>query len=338
MSFLQVTWYFLIGLFLLVYAILDGFDLGVGFWYLFSKRNRDRRLMRNAIGPVWDGNEVWLLTGGAAIFAAFPEVYATVFSGFYLALMLVIFALIFRAVSIEFRGKLDTPGWGNFWDATFGIGSILPALLFGVAVGNILRGLPLDSVGNFAGTFFTLLNPYALLIGLLGLAMFVTHGALYLVLRTNAELSAKAKRWAHRAWWLYLILFIIAALLTMTTRPQLLLNYNAVPVLWILPFLSLLVIILIGVFNRQGRAKPAFAASVLSIVGLMALCAAGLFPNMVPALGTPELSLTLVNASSSPLTLWTMLVIAVVGMPLVVIYTIWAYRTFGGKVELEEGY
>jgi cytochrome d ubiquinol oxidase subunit II len=338
MSFLQVVWYFLIGLFLLVYAILDGFDLGVGFWYLFSKRDKDRRLMRNAIGPVWDGNEVWLLTGGAAIFAAFPQVYATVFSGFYLALMLVIFALIFRAVSIEFRSRLDTPGWGNFWDTAFAIGSILPALLFGVAVGNILRGLPLDSVGNFTASFFSLLNPYALLIGLLGLAMFATHGALYLALKTNGELSAKVKRWAGRAWWPYFILFIIAALLTMITQPQLLRNYNAVPVLWILPFLSLVVIILIGVFNRQRRARPAFTASVLSITGLMALCAAGLFPNMVPALGKPESSLTLANASSSPLTLWTMLVIALVGMPLVVIYTIWVYRTFGGKVELEEGY
>jgi cytochrome d ubiquinol oxidase subunit II len=338
MSFLQVTWYFLIGFFLLVYAILDGFDLGVGFWYLFSKRDEDRRLMQNAIGPVWDGNEVWLLTGGAAIFAAFPQAYATVFSGFYLALMLMIFALIFRAVSIEFTSKVDTPRWRNLWDTAFAIGSILPALLFGVAVGNLLRGLPLDECAHFTGTFFTLLNPYALLLGLVGLAMFATHGALYLVLKTNGELSAKAWVWAQRTWWSYLILFVIAALLTIITQPQLLRNYNAVPALWILPLLSLLVIILIGVFNRQGRVKAAFAASVLSIVGLMALCAAGLFPNMVPALGKPEMSLTLANASSSQLTLWTMLVIALVGMPLVVIYTIWAYRTFGGKVELGEGY
>jgi len=177
MSFLQVAWYFLIGLFLLVYAILDGFDLGVGFWYLFAKKEDHRRLLLNAIGPVWDGNEVWLLTGGAAIFAAFPQIYATVFSGFYLALMLVIFGLIFRAVSIEFRDKGESPGWRNFWGAAFGIGSILAALLFGVAVGNILRGLPLDEHGNFTGTFFTLLNPYALLIGLLGFVMFATHGA-----------------------------------------------------------------------------------------------------------------------------------------------------------------
>jgi cytochrome d ubiquinol oxidase subunit II len=338
MSFLQIVWYFLIGLFLMVYAILDGFDLGVGFWYLFSKRDEDRRLMRNAIGPVWDGNEVWLLTGGAAIFAAFPRVYATVFSGLYLALMLVIFALIFRAVSIEFRSRLNNPGWGNFWDITFAIGSILPALLFGVAVGNLLRGLALDGAGNFTGGFFSLLNPYALLIGLVGLAMFATHGALYLVLKTNGELSSRARSWAGRAWWLYLILFIVAALLTVITQRQLLRNYNAVPAFWIIPLLSLVVIILIGVFNRQGRAKLAFAASACSIIGLMALCAAGLFPSMVPALDRRELSLTLANASSSPLTLWTMLVIALAGMPLVVIYTVWVYRTFCGKVEPEEGY
>ncbi|MFQ5869614.1 MAG: cytochrome d ubiquinol oxidase subunit II, partial [Candidatus Zixiibacteriota bacterium] len=308
------------------------------FWYLFAKKDRDRRTMLNAIGPVWDGNEVWLLTGGAAIFAAFPVVYATVFSGFYLALMLVIFALIFRAVSIEFRDKSESASWRDWWDAAFAIGSILPALLFGVAIGNILRGLPLDGAGNFEGTFFTLLNPYALIIGLLGFAMFLTHGGLYLALKTGGELSAKARRWAQRSWWFYLVLFILAAALTLLTQPQLLQNYEAAPVLWLLPLFALVVIISIGVFNNKGKTRGAFAASVLSIVGLIVLCASGLFPNMVPALGRPELSLTLVNASSSQLTLWTMLVIALIGMPLVVIYTIWIYRTFGGKVEVEEWY
>ena len=173
---LQVTWYFLIGFLLTVYAVLDGFDLGVGFWHLFTKSDEDRRVLLNAVGPVWDGNEVWLITGGGALFAAFPHVYATVFSGMYLALMLVLYALIFRAVSMEFRSKDPSARWRAGWDAAFSLGSVVPALLFGVALGNLLRGLLLDATKTYVGGFFNLLNPYALLIGVVGLAMIATHG------------------------------------------------------------------------------------------------------------------------------------------------------------------
>jgi len=335
MNALQAIWFLLIGVLLAVYAILDGFDLGVGFWHLFTKKDEHRRAFLNAIGPVWDGNEVWLLTGGGAIFAAFPHVYATVFSGLYLALMLVLFALIFRAVSIEFRSKSPSTRWRNTWDRAFSIGSALPALLFGVAVGNILRGLPLDSTKNFSGTFFDLLNPYALLFGLLGFAMFITHGALYLVLKTENELALRAKRWAQNVWGIYLGLFVLASIVTIITQPQLLDNYFSVPVLWIFPIFAIVMILAIRVFNGKDKAGRAFLASSLAIVGLCATAAAGLFPNLVPALNNLQWSLTVVNASSSTLTLTVMLILALLGMPIVIGYTIWIYRTFRGKVKME---
>src|SRR5512147_1077494 len=172
---LNTVWFLLIGVLLTGYAILDGFDLGVGVLHLFARDEEERRLHINAIGPVWDGNEVWLLTGGGALFAAFPVVYATVFSGFYLALMLLLVALILRAVSMEFRSKVDSPGWKKVWDWAFGIGSLLPAILFGVAFGNVLRGIPINEQGLFTGSFLELLNPYAILIGLLSLALFTMH-------------------------------------------------------------------------------------------------------------------------------------------------------------------
>jgi cytochrome d ubiquinol oxidase subunit II len=335
MSPLQVIWFFLIGLLLTGYAMLDGFDLGTGIWHLFAKGDEHRRTNLNAIGPVWDGNEVWLLTGGGAIFAAFPHVYATVFSGLYLALMLVLFALIFRAVSLEFRSKRASARWRGTWDVVFSIASIIPALLFGVAVGNILRGLPLDASKNFTGNFFDLLNPYALLVGLLGFAMLATHGALYLTMKTEGEPHERAKRWALTAWVVYLGLYLVAAVVTILSQPQLLENYSALPILWLLPVFALAMIILIPVFRSKGRDGRAFAASSLSIIGLCATAAAGLFPNLVPALGNPQWSLTITNSSSSALTLETMLILALVGMPFVVGYTIWIYRTFRGKVKME---
>ncbi len=335
MTPIQVIWFLLVGVLLTVYAILDGFDLGVGFWHLFTKKDKERRAMLNAIGPVWDGNEVWLVTGGGAIFAAFPHVYATVFSGFYLPLMLILFALIFRAVSIEFRSQSDSKRWRNGWDIGFALGSILPALLFGVAVGNIMNGIPLDASKTFTGNFFTLLNPYALLIGLSGLAMFMTHGAIYITLKIEGDLAKRAKKWADISWDIYLALFILASVVTIFFKPQLMSNYKAVLVLWIFPLLTLGMIIALAIFNKKDKPGKAFLASSLSIVGMCATVAAAIFPNLVPALSNPALSLTIANSASSPLTQWVMLIIAIIGMPFVFGYTIWIYRIFRGKVNME---
>lgn len=336
MSALQVAWFFLIGVLITGYAILDGFDLGVGFWQLFNKGEKNRRIFLNAIGPVWDGNEVWLLTGGGAIFAAFPAVYASVFSGFYLALLLVLTGLIARAVSIEFRHQVKSPAWRSGWDLAFGLGSTLPALLFGVALGNVMRGIPLNTNGDFTGTFFSLLNPYALLIGLVGLAMIATHGALFLVLKTEGELAERARRWAGASWIVYLVLFLLAFVATLLGQPHLTANFQAAPALWLVPALALASIIALRVFNARGKAYSAFVASSVSIAALMGIVGASIFPNMVRATNDPSLSLTVGNASSSQLTLKVLLILALAGMPVVIGYTIWVYRMFRGKVRLEQ--
>jgi cytochrome d ubiquinol oxidase subunit II len=334
-SALQVVWFLLIGVILTVYAVLDGFDLGAGFWHLFAKKGSQRRAIFAAIGPVWDGNEVWLLTGGGALFAAFPHVYATVFSGLYLLLMLILFALIFRAVSIGFRNEVDSPRWRAVWDTSFSIGSILPALLFGVALGNILRGLPLDGSKTFTGSLLGLLNPYSLLIGFLGVAMLATHGATYLALKTDGDLRPLARRWAQGSWIAFLSLYLVAVAATIAAQPHILRNYNSAPLLWAIPLLALLAIVMTGLSNNGGKMKRAFVWCALSIAGLMGMSGAGLFPNLVPALNNPRWSLTLANASSSALTLKVMLIVAAIGVPLVAAYTIWTYKIFSGKVEVE---
>jgi cytochrome d ubiquinol oxidase subunit II len=333
MTSLQVIWFFLVGILFVGYAVLDGFDLGVGFWHLGARGDDERRAMLNAVGPVWDGNEVWLLTAGGALFGAFPAVYASVFSGFYLALMLVLLMLMARAISFEFRSQVESPGWRRAWDVVFSVSSIVVTLLFGVALGNILRGVPLDPAGNYTGTFFGLLNPYALMIGVLGLAMIAFHGALFVVIKGSGDLEERARRWAVPAGYLYLVLFLVASVVTVSTQGHLLEDYREVPLLWALPVAVLTFISGALFLHRSGEAGRAFFLSCLSIAAIWGIVGAGLFPTMVPALGAPERSLTIANAASGELTLKAMLVIALLGMPLVIGYTAWVYWTFRGKVD-----
>jgi len=324
---LQIIWLLLIGVLVIGYAILDGFDLGVGFWHLFAKKGEERSTFIRAIEPFWDGNEVWLLTAGGALFAAFPPVYATVFSGFYLALMLVLLGLILRAVSIEYRNKVEDLRWVAVWDAAFAVGSMLPSLLYAVAIGNLLRGVPLNATGDYTGGFFALLNPYALTVGLVGLSMFALQGALYLAVKTSGETQLKARAWAAKAWWAYAPLFMAAAVWTLygylrgggAAWPQTLGAAAAVA------------IGMIRVFNRQGRDLPAFLASCAGIALVMLSVVAVLFPNLVIASNDASLSLTIFNASSSFRTLSVMLVIALIGMPVVIGYTVFIHRIFRGK-------
>ncbi len=331
---LNMIWFLLVGVLIIGYAILDGFDLGVGVLHLFARSEEERRLHINAIGPVWDGNEVWLLTGGGALFAAFPIVYATVFSGFYLALMLLLVALIFRAVSMEFRGKVESAGWKKAWDIAFGVGSLLPAVLFGVAFGNILRGIPLDAAHNYTGSFFTLLNPYAVLIGVLSLVMFTMHGALYLALKTGGQLQARVVGWVSPLWMATVALYLVATLATMFVSPFLFEGMLANPLFYVLFLVLLGACILIPVATKAGKYGRAFTASSVTIAMMIGLSALSLFPRLVPSLGDLTNSLTIYNASSSEATLTTMLVIALIGMPLVIAYTIFIYRAFKGKVVL----
>jgi len=340
---LQVIWFVLIGVLFAGYAVLDGFDLGVGTLYPFlGKSEADKALLRKSIGPVWDGNEVWLLTAGGALFAAFPPVYATVFSGFYLALMLVLFALIFRAVSLDFRAH--DSAWAAVWDWAFFIGSALPSLLFGVAVGNIVLGVPLFANGEFAGNFFTLLgiwhgfNPFALLIGILGLSMILLQGASWVAVKTEGELHQRAAVLRSALAWVFALLVVVAFLSTALFAKLAFTNVILSPAGWVFAALLLVSLIWGRYAANAGKDLSAWYAISLSAVSLVGIWAAAIFPNLVPTLG-PGGPLTVFNSSSSPLTLEVMLIIAIIGVPLVLFYMYLIYKTFSGKVVAEgDGY
>lgn len=331
---LQLIWFLLLGVLLAGYSVLDGFDLGVGALSLFSRSSEERRIYMNAIGPVWDGNEVWLLTGGGAMFAAFPPVYATVFSGFYLALMLLLVALIARAVSFEFRSKVASPTWRRAWDIAFGLGSLLPAVLLGVALGNILRGIPVDAAGEFRGTFLGLLNPYALVIGLGSLSLFVMHGAAYMVMKTEGELQDRMRKWVVIGWVLFVLFYLKSTILTFFMAHHLMEGVLSRPLLW--PALAALCasIVIIPLASSRGRALLAFLASSTAIVALWGILGVSVFPNLVTSTLGAGNHLSIYTHSASPLTLQTMLVIALIGVPIVLVYTAYVYRVFKGKVKI----
>jgi cytochrome d ubiquinol oxidase subunit II len=332
---LNAVWFLLVGLLFTGYAMLDGFDLGIGALYLFTKKDEERRLLMNSIGPVWDGNEVWLVTGGGALFAAFPDVYATVFSGFYLALILLLAALIFRAVAIEFRGKQPMPWWRQMWDVSFAAGSVLAALLIGVALGNIAWGVPLDAHGEFAGSFLGLLTPYPLLVGVTVVALFMMHGAIYGVMKTEGELHDKLREWTHRCIIFFVIVAVTLTMATLLYVPHLAARMRTHPWLFSVALLNMLSIANIPREFHHGRDRLAFLSSCAAIITLMALFSLNLFPNLIFSPAHPENSLTIYNAASSPKTLGIMLVIAGIGVPAVVAYTACIYWIFRGKVKLD---
>ncbi|HTY11177.1 MAG TPA: cytochrome d ubiquinol oxidase subunit II [Bacteroidota bacterium] len=333
---LNTVWFLLVGVLLIGYAILDGFDFGVGVVHLFTKGEERRRININAIGPVWDGNEVWLLTGGGALFAAFPIVYATVFSAFYLALMLLLLALILRAVSFEFRSKVDSPGWRAACDWAFGLGSLLPAVLLGVAFGNILRGVPIDATGTFVGSFLGLLNPYSVAVGLLSLALFVMHGAIYLAMKTTDDHRGWIVKWITPSWITFVALYAVATLATFFEAGFLFQGVLSNPLFWLLILLLFGSVIYIPIAAKGGQYFKTFIASSTLIAAMIGLAAVSLFPRLVPSNIDLANSLTIYNASSTQGTLGTMLVIALIGMPVVIGYTIFVYRVFKGKVLLSK--
>lgn len=326
---LRQVWFLLIGVLLAGYSILDGFDLGVGVLFPFLAKNEDeKRSLIRSIGPVWDGNEVWLLTGGGALFAAFPHAYATVFSGFYLALMLVLFSLILRAVSLEFRAH--DPARKGLWEGTFIAGSFLPGLLFGVALGNVVVGVPIDAQMEYAGNFFTLLRPLPLVFGLLGLTAFLLHGSTWAALKTSGLLQQKARKTARAMRVVVGVLYLLSFFAVWIYLPDALKRIPA----WIFTVLILAALACLGPVIKRGKDGLAFALSSAVFLCLWGVVGAVHYPNLVRA-KDPSLSLTITNASSSALTLKVMLIIALVGMPLVIGYTIYAYRVFKGKVELD---
>ena len=333
---LNSIWFLLVGVLFTGYAILDGFDLGVGALHLFTKKDTDRRIMINSIGPVWDGNEVWLVTGGGALFAAFPEVYATSFSGFYLAMMLLLVGLIFRAVAIDFRSKQPMLWWRRFWDASFSVSSIVSSLLIGVALGNIAWGIPLDTNHEFVGTFLGLLHPYALMVGVTTVALFAMHGAIYVVMKTEGELQALIRTWINKTIIIFIICYAATTFMTLIYLPHMSENLKAFPLLFLLPLLNVLAIANIPREIHHGRDFRAFLSSCASMVALLALFGIGMYPNLILSNPIGAHSLTIYNGASSEKTLQIMLIIAAIGMPLVITYTSSIYWIFRGKVKLDE--
>lgn len=333
---LNQLWFVLLGILLAGYAILDGFDLGVGILHLTARKEKERRLMINSIGPLWDGNEVWLVTFGGAMFAAFPNAYATIFSGFYVAFMMLLFALIFRAVSIEFRSKRESLAWKRLWDLCFFGASALATFLFGVAAGNALIGIPVDARGVFVGSFFDLLRPYPILIGLLTVSFAVMHGAIYLYLKTENELQQVVHRWMWRGFGMTLVCYMLATVFTLSFMPEALRNFHEHQWSWLVVILTVLAFANIPRAIFLGRPLYAFISSSATILALVFLFSFTLYPNLVVSSISPEYSLTIYSAASSGKTLWIMAIIALIGMPFVLCYTSVIYWAFRGKVRITE--
>jgi len=336
-EWMALAWFVLLAALLTGYAILDGFDLGVGILHPFVARNdQERRLVMNSIGPLWDGNEVWLVTFGGALFAAFPEAYATVFSGFYPAFMLLLCALILRAVSLEFRSKVVSPRWRRTWDGLFFLGSALATCLFGIAVGNMMLGVPLDGDHEFMGTFIGLLNPYALVVGVLGLLAFAMHGSIYLYLKTEGEFQERLRPVMWGTFFAFAAVFALMTAWTLLAVPRALQTLQAYPLLWVVPVLNVLAILNIPRAIYKRAEAYAFISSSCMIAAFVFLFITSLYPFLVPASNDPSHGLTIMNAASSQKTLGIMLVIAAIGMPCVTAYTIAIYWTFRGKVVLDD--
>jgi cytochrome bd ubiquinol oxidase subunit II len=340
---LGTIWFILWGVLWAVYFLLDGFDLGIGtIMPFFAKSDGEKRIMYNAMGPFWDGNEVWLLTAGGVTFAAFPKTYAVMFSGLYTPLMMLLFALIIRGVSFEFRSKVDSAGWRKLWDTCNFLGSFLPALLLGVAFANIFKGIPIDQDGIFQGNLFTLLNPYGLAGGVLFVLLFIHHGALWLAYKSEADIRTRALALAGKTWPI-LAAVIVVFLIFSFLATQLFANYLAHPALFIILLVPVAGLVLTLLYRAQGRVLASWVASAILIGGTALFGVVGIFPALLPSSLNPAWSMTIENSSSSTLTLAIMLGVALVFVPLVIAYQIWNMHTFRHPVtekdlDYEEAY
>ena len=360
---LKLIWWLLVGVLLVGFAIMDGHDMGVGTLLPFvGKDDTERRVVINTVGPHWDGNQVWFITGGGAIFAAWPLVYATAFSGFYWAMLAVLWALFFRPVGFDYRSKISNPTWRKTWDWGLFIGGAVPPLIFGVAFGNLFQGVPFSFddhlVSTYSGSFWALLNPFALLCGVVSTAMITFHGAIYLVHRTQGEIQWRALRAAGFFGGLMVLSFVAAGVWLWMGIPGYVIqsavdgaalpnplaktvvreagawfaNYRAYPATLLLPALGVAGVFAAQALARSGRSMAAFWASALAIVGVIGTAGAALFPFIMPSSLDPRASLTVWDSVSSQLTLNIMLWATLIFMPIIILYTSWAYRVMGGKV------
>lgn len=343
---METLWFYIVAVMVAAYVVLDGFDLGAGALHLFVARNdAERRTVLQSIGPVWDGNEVWLLAGGGAMVLAFPKLYASGFSGFYLPLMMVLWLLILRAIAIEFRSHLESPIWRPLWDTIFSISSLLLAVFLGAALGNVVRGVPLNGDGFFFTPLWTsfqvggdelgILDWYTVTVGATSLLALTYHGAQWIMLKTEKEVRDRAKKAAGIVWPLLILFVALVTVMTFSIQPHVPEQMNAAPLSYLLPLLALVGITGSRVFMARGRELAAFLGSAAFLVFMLASVVFGLYPLVLPATGDPSLSLTIHNASGPPYALSVALIWWVPGMALVVTYTTFMYRQMRGKVELD---
>ena len=346
---MDTFWFIAVALMITMYVLLDGFDLGAGAIHLFAAKNeRERQMVLRAIGPVWDGNEVWLIAGGGTLFFAFPILYASSFSGFYLPLIIVLWLLIIRGLSVELRGHINDPMWGSFWDAMFFIGSSLLAVFFGAALGNVVRGVPLNEDGNFFQPLWTNFSPFAetpgildwytVLMGLLALTTLIVHGANYLAVKTENALNARSRRISRVGWVALLALTILGTVATFWVSPWMLESFNERPYGYVLPLVAIAGLIGMILFNRRENDRAAFLSSGAFIVGMLTSTVFAVYPRVLPAVN-PENSLTITNAAASDYGQAVGIIWWSIGMVFAAIYFVVIYRLFRGKVRLEdEGY
>jgi cytochrome bd ubiquinol oxidase subunit II len=345
----ETIWFIFVALMIAMYVLLDGFDLGAGAIHLIAARDdRERRKVIRAIGPVWDGNEVWLIAGGGTLFFAFPVLYASSFSGFYLPLIIVLWLLMIRGLSIELRGHIADPMWASFWDAVFFLGSSLLAIFFGAALGNVVRGVPLDADGYFFQPLWTdfnpfsdtpgILDPYTILIGLLALATLVVHGSNFIALKTDGDLNARSRKISRRFTYATAALTVLATAFTFWVSPWMLESFNERPYGYVLPLVAIAGLAGMVLFNLTNDDRAAFLSSGAYIIGMLTSTVFGVYPKVLPAVD-PANSLTIYNASASQYGLAVGLVWWSIGMVLAAVYFVVIYRLFRGKVNLEdEGY
>ncbi len=331
------TWWFLVvGAVFSGYAVLDGFDFGAGAWHLFFKKEKSRRIALNAIGPVWDGNEVWLVIGGGALFAGFPVVYATILSGMYIPFMLFLMFIILRAISIEFRSKEKMLWWRKMWDVTYSFSSIMLAVMLGIVLGNVLQGFPLEENQELSVPLLDVLNPFSLLVGATTLALFMMHGAIYLTMKTEGKLFDKLTMLLNKAIIAFVILFAISTVYTLIYIPHLSDKFQEMPVLFIVPLMAILSIANIPRLTTKRKYFQAFMFSSLAICLLFIIVAIELYPVILFSTIDPQYHITVYDAASSIKTLKIMLTFAAIGVPLIASYTFFVYRAFRGVVKLDE--
>lgn len=333
---LETIWFLLWGILWAVYFALDGYDLGLGMNMPFLARNEtDRRIIYNAAGPFWDANQVWLITAGGVTFAAFPTTYAVMFSSLYTPLLLLLFALIFRGVSFEFRRKVDSDSWRKFWDGCNTVGSFLPALLLGVAFANIFKGIPLNAQQINEGNLLTLLNPYGLAGGILFVLLFSMHGSLWLAVKSQGDMEKRAAGLASKVWTAVLVVTVLFLALT-AVYTRLFDNYTASPMLLIILVLAVTALFMTRIYLGRGEHLKSWLSSAVTIISVTLFGVIGLFPSLLPSSIDPAYSMTIYNSASSPLTLKIMLAVALIFVPIVIAYQTWVHIRFGHKITQED--